>query len=111
MSVGARGSRITGLVESFVAPVTAVAPAGLPERLDCPVLIAVKAHHTAAAAASVAGRLTDGGFVVSLQNGLNNAVLSDAVGPERVVEACVNFRADALESGLILRGQPVKLMI
>ncbi len=110
-AVGARGIRITGPVESFVAPVTAVAPAGLPERLDCPVLIAVKAHHTAAAVASVAGRLTDGGFVVSLQNGLNNAVLSDAVGPERVVEACVNFGADALEPGVILRGNRATLMI
>ncbi len=110
-AVGARGIRITGPVESFVTRVTAVAPAGLPERLDCPVLIAVKAHHTAAAAASVAGRLTDGGFVVSLQNGLNNAVLSDAVGPERVVEACVNFGADALEPGVILRGNRATLMI
>src|SRR5258706_17399 len=110
-AVAARGIRITGPVESFVAPVTAVAPAGLPERLDCPVLIAVKAHHTAAAVASVAGRLTDGGFVVSLQNGLNNAVLSDAVGPERVVEACVNFGADALEPGVILRGNRATLMI
>lgn len=110
-AVGARGIRITGPVESFVASVAAVAPADLPERLGCPVLIAVKAHHTAAAAASVSGRLADGGFVVSLQNGLNTAVLSDAVGPERVVEACVNLGADVVEPGVILRGNRATLVI
>jgi len=110
-AVGARGIRITGPVESFVASVTALAPADLPERLGCPVLIAVKAHHTAAAAASVSGRLADGGFVVSLQNGLNTAVLTDAVGPERIVEACVNFGADVVEPGVILRGNRATLMI
>src|SRR5258708_9635726 len=46
-AVGARGIRITGPVESFVAPVTAVAPADLPERLHCPVLVAVNAPHPA----------------------------------------------------------------
>jgi 2-dehydropantoate 2-reductase len=110
-AVNARGIRITGPVESFAAPVAAVAPADLPDRLGCPVLIAVKAHHTAAAAASVAGRLADGGFVVSLQNGLNTAVLSHAVGPERIVEACVNFGADVIEPGVILRGNRATLVI
>src|SRR5215813_11969836 len=79
-AVSARGIQITGPVENFTARVRAIAPADLPERLDCPVLIAVKAHRTAEAAATLAGRLRDGGYAVSLQNGLNAAVLCEALG-------------------------------
>src|SRR5215472_18129532 len=86
-AVSARGITITGPVENFTVRMTAVAPSELPDRIDCPVLLAVKAHHTAAAAAQLAGRLADPGFVVSLQNGLNAPVLAQAVGAERVVEA------------------------
>jgi 2-dehydropantoate 2-reductase len=110
-AVTARGIQITGPVENFTARVRAVAPADLPERLDCPVLIAVKAHHTAAAAASLAGRLRDGGYAVSLQNGLNSAVLCEALGADRVVEACVNFGADAIKPGVIMRGNLATLMV
>ncbi len=110
-AVSTNGIRIEGPVENFTVPVTAVNPADLPERLDGPVLIAVKAHHTAAAAALVAPRLTGDGFVVSMQNGLNCAVLADAVGAERVVEACVNFGADAIAPGVILRGNRATLMV
>ncbi len=110
-AVRADGIRIEGPVENFTAPVTAVDPSDLPERLDGPVLIAVKAHHTAQAAALVAGRLTGEGFVVSMQNGLNAGVLADAVGAGRVVEACVNFGADAIAPGVILRGNRATLMI
>ena len=105
------GIRITGPVENFTAPVPAVAPGDLPASIDCPVLIAVKAQHTAAAAALVAGRLAGDGYVVSLQNGLNTAVLSDAVGPERVVEACVNFGADMLEPGVVQRGNRATFVV
>src|SRR5258708_21265095 len=54
-AVGARGIRITGPVQPSVAPGTARPPTDLPERLDGPVLLAVKAHHTADAAAVLAG--------------------------------------------------------
>src|SRR5215472_9278869 len=110
-AVTARGIRITGPVENFTARVRAVAPADLPERLDCPVLIAVKAHHTADAAATLTGRLRDGGYAVSLQNGLNSAVLCEALGADRVVEACVNFGADMIEPGVIMRGNLATLMV
>jgi len=103
-AVNERGLRITGPVEDFTASVPAVAPADLPERLDGPVLLAVKAHHTAAAAATLAGRLHGDGHVVSLQNGLNAGVLTESLGAGRVVEAFVNFGADVLEPGLVLRG-------
>ncbi len=63
----------------------AVAPADLPDQIGCPVLVAVKAHHTPAAAALLAGRLDGDGFAVSLQNGLTAAVLSAVIGPDKVV--------------------------
>jgi 2-dehydropantoate 2-reductase len=110
-AVNSGGIQITGPVESFTAHPRAVHPAELPATLDGPVLIAVKAHHTAAVAASLAGRLTGAGYLVSLQNGLNAAVLADAVGADRVVEACVNFGADVLEPGLVLRGNRATFMV
>ncbi len=105
------GIQITGPVETFTARPEAVLPDGLPSSLDCPVLVAVKAHHTAAAAATVAGRLKGAGYVVSMQNGLSMAVLVDAVGSDRVVEACVNFGADMLAPGVVLRGNRATLMV
>jgi 2-dehydropantoate 2-reductase len=110
-AVNARGLRIEGPVENFAVTVPAVAPADLPRHLDGPVLLAVKSHHTAAAAAGLAGRLRGDGHVVSLQNGLNAGVLGDAVGPQRVVEAFVNFGADVLEPGVVLRGNRATFMI
>src|SRR5215469_6477153 len=93
-AVAARGLRVEGPVENFTVAVPIVAPGGLPARIDGPVLVAVKAHHTAAAAALLAGRLHGDAFAVPLQNGLTGGVLAAVVGPERVVEAVVNFGAD-----------------
>jgi 2-dehydropantoate 2-reductase len=103
-AINERGLRIEGPIENFTVRVPAVLPADLPERLDGPVLVAVKSQHTAAAAASLAGRVQGDGFVVSLQNGLNADQLAAAVGPERVVEAFVNFGADVTGPGVVLRG-------
>jgi 2-dehydropantoate 2-reductase len=103
-AINERGLRITGPVENFTAAVTAVMPADLPQRLDGPVLLAVKAHHTAAAAAVLAARMHGDGYVVSLQNGLNAGLLTDLLGSGRVVEAFVNFGADVIEPGVVLRG-------
>ena len=103
-AINERGLRITGPVENFTAAVTAVMPADLPQRLDGPVLLAVKAHHTAAAAAVLAARMHRDGYVVSLQNGLNAGLLTDSLGSGRVVEAFVNFGADVIEPGVVLRG-------
>jgi 2-dehydropantoate 2-reductase len=110
-AVNAAGLRIEGPVEQFTAHPRAVLPEDLPGRLDGPVLLAVKAHHTPQAAAVLAGRLHDDAFVVSLQNGLPSAELAAAAGPGRVVEAVVNFGADVLEPGVVLRGNRATFMI
>jgi 2-dehydropantoate 2-reductase len=110
-AINAAGLRIEGPVEAFTVHPRAVAPADLPARIDGPVLLAVKAHHTEAAAAVLAERLQGDGFVVSLQNGLMSDVLGSIVGADRVVEAVVNFGADALEPGVVLRGNRATFMI
>ena len=46
------------------------------------------------------------GYVVSVQNGLNELVIREIVGPERTVGSFVNFGADYLEPGLILVRRP-----
>ncbi len=116
-AVNSAGLRITGPVEEFTVPpadIRAVLAADLPDKIDGPVLLAVKSHHTAAAAALLAGRLRAdprAGYVLSLQNGLNAQVIADAVGPGRVVEAFVNFGADVIEPGVVLRGNRGTFMI
>jgi 2-dehydropantoate 2-reductase len=110
-AINEHGLRIEGPVENFTVRVHAVTPGDLPPQLDGPVLVAVKAQHTAAAAELLAGRLADRGFVVSLQNGLNAPVLAAAVGPEKVVEALVNFGADVTAPGVVLRGNRATFLI
>jgi 2-dehydropantoate 2-reductase len=110
-AVNTTGLRIEGPVEQFTVHPRAVLPEDLPGRLDGPVLLAVKAHHTAAAAATLAGRLAGGGFVVALANGLPSPALLAAAGEDRVVEAVVNFGADVMEPGLVMRGNRATFMI
>lgn len=102
-SMNERGLAIEGPVEDFAVPARAVLPADLPDRLEV-VLLAVKAHDTTSAIAEVAPRLSGAGFVVSLQNGLNERAIAAAVGPDRTVGAFVNFGADYLAPGRILLG-------
>jgi 2-dehydropantoate 2-reductase len=110
-AVNASGIQIVGPVEQFTARVRAVAPADLPGRIGNPVLVAVKAHHTQAAGALLARRLNGDGFAVSLQNGLTAPVLCAALGPERVVEAVVNFGADVIEPGVVVRGNRATFLV
>jgi 2-dehydropantoate 2-reductase len=98
-----RGLAIEGPVEQFVVEARAVAPDDLPDELGV-VLLAVKAQHTAAALGAVRPRLAADGFVVSLQNGVNEPLIASIVGEERTVGAFVNFGADYLEPGRIFLG-------
>lgn len=105
------GLRVEGPVEAFTVPVTAVLPDGLPDRVDAVVLLAVKAHHTAAAADLLRGRLSGGSHVVTLQNGLTAEVVAEAVGRAAVLPAFVNFGADVVGPGRILRGNRAAIRV
>jgi 2-dehydropantoate 2-reductase len=109
-AVNSAGLRICGPVEQLTAYPRAVGPDALPAALDCPVLLAVKAHQTTAAAGVLAGRLRGDGFVVPLQNGLPWAAAA-AFGRDRTVGAVVNFGADALEPGVVLRGNRASFLV
>ena len=104
------GLRIEGPVEEYTVRVPAITPDELPEQLGA-VLLAVKAHHTQEAVRPVAERLAPDGFVVSLQNGINEPVIAAAVGEGRTVGGFVNFGADLIEPGVILRGNRAAFMI
>ena len=95
-----RGLTVRGFEETFTVPVEATTPEKLPTQLET-VLLAVKAPATEEAVQSFADRLAPDGVVVSLQNGLNELLISRCVGNTRTLGAFVNFSADYLEPGLI----------
>jgi 2-dehydropantoate 2-reductase len=98
-----RGLRITGPLDAFTVAARCVHPDALEPGLGT-VLLAVKAHHTAHAIGAIAPLLAADGFVVSVQNGLNERVIADGVGAERTVGCFVNFGADVVEPGVVMRG-------
>ena len=97
------GLHIEGPVDSFFLEVDAVTPDELTGRFSR-IVLAVKAHHTVAAVTALHPHLTDDGFVLSAQNGLNERVIAHQVGERRCMGAFVNFGADLLEPGRVLFG-------
>ncbi|HET6633904.1 MAG TPA: 2-dehydropantoate 2-reductase [Streptomyces sp.] len=75
------------------------------------VLLCVKAQATESAARSIAPRLAPDGFVVSVQNGLNEARIAEIVGEDRTVGAFVNLFADVLGPGRVQDGGAGALVV
>jgi 2-dehydropantoate 2-reductase len=75
------------------------------------VLLAVKAQATGRALDWIAPRLAPDGFVVSLQNGLNEPEIAARVGEERTVGAFVNLFADVVAPGEIRDGGQGALVV
>jgi 2-dehydropantoate 2-reductase len=94
------GLSITGPLATFTARPPAFTPDSLRGAWDT-IILATKAHHTAAAARALHPYLTPDGCVVSAQNGLNELTIAQVVGEARTVGAFVNFGADYLEPGVI----------
>jgi 2-dehydropantoate 2-reductase len=102
-AISGPGLRITGPVERFGV----TAPAFLPEDLRGEwrhVILAVKAHHTAAATRALTPHLAQDGYVVSAQNGLNELIIERIIGRDRTVGAFVNFSADWMAPGEVMFG-------
>ncbi|HVL71116.1 MAG TPA: 2-dehydropantoate 2-reductase [Beijerinckiaceae bacterium] len=102
-AMNARGLAIEGPVETYTVPVRAVTPDRVEGRYPL-IVLAVKAHHTEAAARALAPHLAPDGAVVSAQNGLNEIAIAKVVGEARTVGCFVNYGADYLEPGRIMRG-------
>ena len=97
------GLRITGPVEEF----SVRAPACTPDELTGTwqrIFLAVKAQHTEAAARSLTPHLAQDGYVLSLQNGLNELIIQRIVGRDRTIGAFINFGADWMAPGEIMFG-------
>lgn len=97
------GLRIEGPVEQFTLQLPASLPSELKGRYRR-VFLAVKAHHTGAALEALIPHLTEDGFVVSAQNGLNELEIAERIGAERTMGCFVNFGADWHGPGQILFG-------
>ena len=94
------GLRIEGVRGDYTYPVRAVLADDLTGPLDV-VLLCVKGHFTAEAMSRYGPLLADDGYVVSIQNGLNEEIIPRQVGRERTVGCFVHFAADYLEPGLL----------
>ncbi len=102
-AVQERGLRITGCRGERTFRPRIVLPEELNGSLGV-VFLCVKGHHTASAMDRIAPRLDPEGWVLSLQNGLNETQIAELVGFKRTVGAFVHFGADLLEPGLIQLG-------
>ena len=100
--------RTTGLaIEGPIEEFTQVIPAVTPDELEgtySRIVLAVKAHHTAAATERLAPNLAEDGFVLSAQNGLNEILIARRIDEARTMGCFVNFGADWHGPGRILYG-------
>ena len=102
-AINETGLTITGPVDEFTVPASAYTPSALTDQYQT-ILLCTKSQHTRTAAESLAPFLADDGIVVSAQNGLNELILRDMFGAERVIGCFVNFSADYHAPGEILFG-------
>jgi len=97
------GLTITGPIDTFTVPARAALPEDLEGVYDR-IVLAVKTPATRVAALALSPYLAPEGYVVSAQNGLNEALIAEVVGPERTLGCFVNFGADYHAPGEILYG-------
>jgi 2-dehydropantoate 2-reductase len=103
-AVRAGGLRLSGHRNTKVEAAIAT-----PGEVDWPlhqVLLAVKSPHTLDALRPLTGRLAPDGFVVSLQNGLEEYRIADLIGAQRTVGAFLTFGGHYKSPGEIVFGGP-----
>ena len=109
-AINAHGLRITGPVDAFTVQAPAFTPDQVRGEWDH-IFLCVKAHHTKAACTALAPHLTAGGYVLSLQNGLNELEIEQIVGRPRTMGAFVNFGADWMAPGEIMLGNRAAVVL
>ena len=102
-AMNAEGLRISGVRGDRRFPVRAVHAADLEGPLGA-TFLCVKGHYTEPAIKQYGHLLSDDGFVLSLQNGLNEPIIAAEVGEERTVGCFIHFGADYLDPAHILLG-------
>ncbi len=102
-AINQAGLQIKGPVDEFRVEARALPPDQLTGQYDA-ILLCTKSQHTQAATETLRPRLAADGFVMSVQNGLNELIIEKIVGRERTLGAFVNFSADYHAPGEILFG-------
>lgn len=102
-AIRSTGLAIEGPIERFSVTAPSFTPESLTGRFTR-AFLCVKAQHTDGAAQSLKPFIANDGYVVSMQNGLNELTISKHLGRERTIGAFVNFGADYLAPGRILYG-------
>lgn len=102
-AINTRGLRVSGIRGDRTFSMRACRPEDLQGPLGF-VILAVKAQHTEGAMAPLAPLVAPDGFVVSMQNGLNEETIARHVGGGRTVGCFVHFGADYQEPGHIMLG-------
>ncbi len=102
-AINQSGLRIKGPVDEFQVAAEALLPDQLSGKHGA-ILLCAKSQHTRAATEALAPFLAEDGFVMSVQNGLNELIIKEIVGRERTLGAFVNFSADYHAPGEILFG-------
>ncbi len=103
-AVRARGLRLSGYRQAQVE-----ARIATPDEVGWPlrhVLLAVKAPHTLDALRPLADRIAPDGFVVSLQNGLEEYRIAEAIGADRTIGAFLTFGGHYKAPGEVVFGGP-----
>src|SRR6185312_2190184 len=90
--IGGRGDNLFPVKAKLASEVTG--PLGV-------VFLCVKGHFTETAMQQIAPLLAPDGYVVSIQNGLNEEIIAREIGAERTVGCFVHFGADLIEPGVI----------
>ncbi len=101
-AVRAGGLRLSGMLDATVRPNIM-----LPEEAEgqySRILLAVKARHTTDTLPTLKRLLADDGYVVSLQNGLEEYALAEALGEKRVIGAYLTFGGFFVEPGHVKYG-------
>ena len=94
------GLRVQDAKGGWHVPVRAATPAEVEGPLEL-VLLAVKAQATAGALEQILPHLTERSVVVSLQNGLNEEIITARIGQNRTIGCLVNWGADWIAPGRI----------
>ena len=97
------GIHVEGPIDNFKVQAKAVLPHDVTGKYSR-IWLCVKAQHTASTVEQLSNHLSHVGYVLSLQNGLNEILISRAVGEGRTLGAFINFGADYIEPGKIMYG-------
>jgi 2-dehydropantoate 2-reductase len=108
-AIQVRGLEVVGHAE-FVARVPACEPAAVTGPIGT-LLLAVKTLHTEEALAPIAARLAPDGWVVSMQNGLEEGRIAALVGERRTAAGFLSFGGYYERPGRVVYSGPASLRV